>query len=88
MIRYAKTGKASTPTSTPTVRSVGGGDPKLKVALPAWSIDPLLSELKGNRERAAAAMASVTERDSVTPQRDKRDMARDRQRRRRAKLKA
>ncbi len=68
------------------VRSVGGGDPKLKVALPAWSIDPLLKELKDNRERVETKVRDI-ERDKRDKRDIKRDMVRDRQRRRRERLK-
>ncbi len=86
MIRYAIYGKDATLTSIPTVRSICGGDPKLKVALPPVALPAQPAEVR--REKAIAAVNSVTERDSVTSKRDKRDMARDRQRRRRAKLEA
>ena len=46
------------------VRSVGGGDPKLKVALPPVASQPL--EVK--REKAAVAMASVSTKMSTKPE--------------------
>ena len=55
MIRYSKTGKDGAPPSAPP-RSVSGGDPKLKVALPAWSI---AQPLEAKREKAAVAMAKA-----------------------------
>ncbi len=84
MIRY-ELARARIPTNRPTVRSVSGGDPKLKVALPPVAMPA--------ESRAVALCQAETkvrdiERDSVTSKRDKRDMARDRQRRRTAKLKA
>ena len=51
MIRYSKAGKDGAPPSAPP-RSVSGGDPKLKVALPSVNISPSISVL-GHREQCA-----------------------------------